>query len=96
MRLDSLRIAEPCHQDWDAMAGDARARHCEHCDLQVVDLSELRRDEAEARLARGGPGGRLCVRYTRDADGEIVTRTTRERRIVDLLRRLAADREQAP
>lgn len=90
MRLSTLRIAEPCHADWGAMSGDARARHCEHCRLQVIDLSELSRAEAEDLLARGGPGGRLCVRYTQDAAGEVLTRTTRHERLVDLLQRLAA------
>lgn len=76
MRLSTLRVAEPCHADWDAMSGDARSRHCEHCQLSVTDLSALTRGEAEALLARGGPDGRVCVRFTRDAAGRIVTRTT--------------------
>ena len=92
MRLSSLRIAEPCHADWGAMSGDARSRHCEHCRLQVINLSELSRAEAEQVLARGDPDGRLCVRYMQDADGEVVTRTTRETQLVGLLRRLAAQK----
>lgn len=89
MRLSRLRIAEPCHADWAAMSGDARTRHCEHCRLQVIDLSELSRGEAEDVLASGGPGGRLCVRYTQDAAGAVVTRTTRQEQLVGLLQRLA-------
>lgn len=95
MRLRSLRIAEPCHADWDAMSGDARTRHCERCRLQVIDLSELSRGEAEQALARGGPDGRLCVRYTQDAAGEVVTRTTRQEQLVGLLQRLAAQKAGA-
>jgi hypothetical protein len=89
MRLSRLRIAEPCHADWAAMSGDARTRHCEHCRLQVIDLSELSRGEAEDVLVSGGPGGRLCVRYTQDAAGAVVTRTTRQEQLVGLLQRLA-------
>ena len=96
MRLSTLRVAEPCHADWDAMSGDSRARHCERCRLQVIDLSELSRAEAEHVLVRGGPGGRLCVRYTQDAAGEVVTRTTRQARLVGLLQRLAAQKAGAP
>ena len=77
------------------MSGDARARHCEHCRLQVTDLSELTRAEAEDLLARGGPGGRLCVRYTQDAAGEVVTRTTRQERLIGLLQRLAVEKGAA-
>lgn len=95
MSLRSLRIAEPCHADWEAMTGDARSRHCEHCRLQVIDLSELSRVEAEQVLARGGPDGRLCVRYTQDAAGEVVTRTSRQTELLGLLQRLAARREGA-
>ncbi len=95
MRLSSLRIAEPCHADWGAMAGDARARHCEECRLQVIDLSELTRAEAEDLLARGGPGGRLCVRYTQDAAGAVVTRQARQERLLGLLQRLAAEKAGA-
>lgn len=96
MRLSTLRVAEPCHADWDAMSGDARSRHCERCRLHVIDLSELTRDEAEDVLARGGPDGRLCVRYTRDAAGEIVTRTDRHAQLVGLLRLLAGQKASAP
>lgn len=96
MRLSTLRVAEPCHADWDAMSGDSRARHCERCRLQVIDLSELSRAEAERVLERGGPGGRLCVRYTQDAAGEVITRTTRQARLVGLLQRLAAQKAGAP
>lgn len=88
-RLSTLRVAEPCHEDWDAMTGDARRRHCDHCRLHVTDLSELTTAEAEDLLARGGPDGRLCVRYTRDPDGRIVNRTTRHAQLVGLLRLLA-------
>lgn len=89
MRLDTLRVATPCHEDWHAMTGDARARHCERCELHVRDLSELTRAEAEELLARRTPGGRLCVRYTLDERGAVVTRTSQQERLVGLLRSLA-------
>jgi hypothetical protein len=78
-------IAEPCHEDWDAMTGDLRERHCARCELRVVDLSELRRDAAAELLRRDG---RRCVRFTR-ADGRLVTRSDREARLLGLLRVLA-------
>jgi hypothetical protein len=90
MSLETLRIAEPCHADWAAMNGDQRSRHCGSCDLQVTDLTQLTRHEAETLLATRTPGGRVCVRYTVDATGNIVTRTTQHQRLVDLLRSLTA------
>lgn len=85
MRLESLRVAEPCHEAWESMTGDARARHCERCDLQVFDLSQRTRAEAESLLSERTPGGRLCVRYTIDARGAVVTRTSERERLVALL-----------
>lgn len=88
MNLDTIRVAEPCREDWDAMTGDARARHCERCDLHVTDLSALTRAEAEDLLSRRTPGGRLCVRYALDARGAVVTRTSERERLLALLRAL--------
>lgn len=85
MVLESLRVAEPCHADWDAMDGDLRSRHCASCDLRVTDLSQLTRVEAETLLTTRTPGGRVCVRYTVGADGQVVTRTTQQQRLVDVL-----------
>lgn len=88
--LSALRVSEPCHAEWAAMDGDLRSRHCAACDLHVTDLSQLTRAEAEALLTTRTPGGRVCVRYTVDAAGQVVTRTTQQQRLVDLLGTLAA------
>lgn len=94
MPLATLRIAEPCHADWTAMTGDQRSRHCAACDLHVTDLTQLTRAEAEALLATRTPGGRVCVRFTVDAAGQVVTRTTHQQRLVDVLHTLAARRSR--
>lgn len=86
MSLTGLRVAEPCHADWAAMDGDSRSRHCAACDLTVTDLTQLTEADAEALLGRGG---RVCVRYTLDAAGRVVTRTSQQVRLVTLLRGLA-------
>lgn len=70
--LDALRIATPCTASWDAMAGDARKRFCGQCRLNVYDVSELTRGEAETLLRKGE--GRFCLRLHRRADGRIVTK----------------------
>lgn len=89
MSLETLRVAEPCHADWDAMDGDDRSRHCAACDLRVTDLTQATRAEAEALLATRSRGGRVCVRYRVDADGRIVTRTGQQERLIAVLRTLA-------
>ncbi|HET9993348.1 MAG TPA: hypothetical protein VFQ65_32655 [Kofleriaceae bacterium] len=69
--LDNIRVASPCTADWKQMTGDERARHCNKCDKQVFDLSEMTRAEAEALIIE--KNGKLCARYYRRADGTILT-----------------------
>jgi hypothetical protein len=69
--LDELRVAEPCVKSWRAMRGDDQVRHCDHCDQQVFDLSQLTREEAQNLLQRND--GKLCVKFLRRRDGSIVT-----------------------
>lgn len=92
MTLATLRIAEPCPEDWDAMSGDERARFCARCHLSVTNLAELRRAEAEALLSQRSSDHRVCVRITRDAAQNVITRTTQEARFLAALRVLAERR----
>ena len=69
--LDNVRVAAPCNVDWDTMYGNERVRFCDQCQLNVYNLSEMTKGEAE-RLV-GGAEGRLCVRYYRRRDGSILT-----------------------
>jgi hypothetical protein len=71
--LDHLRIAAPCSADWDQMFSfeDKRVRFCSQCNLNVYNLSDMSRQEAEALITK--TEGRLCVRFYRRADGSILT-----------------------
>jgi len=69
--LDHVRVAAPCSADWDSMFGDDRVRFCGQCKLNVYNLSEMRR--AEAELLVGRAEGRVCVRYFQRRDGSIIT-----------------------
>lgn len=69
--LDSVRIAAPCPADWDSMYGNERLRFCEQCQLNVYNLSNMSRAEAEKLI--GQTEGRLCVRYYKRRDGSIIT-----------------------
>jgi hypothetical protein len=53
------------------MRGDDRVRHCGECRLNVYNLSEMTRQEAEDFLHEAT--GRVCVRFYRRADGTILT-----------------------
>lgn len=70
--LNNLRVASPCSQDWETMRGDDRKRFCHECKLNVYNISEMTRNEAERFLQNSE--GRLCVRYFQRADGTILTK----------------------
>jgi hypothetical protein len=71
-RLERMGVSSPCSADWGAMHGDERVRRCAQCELDVFNLSELTRAEAQA-LVRARDG-RLCVRFFRREDGTVVTK----------------------
>jgi hypothetical protein len=54
------------------MHGDNRVRFCDQCQLNVYNLSELSRVEAERLIA--ATEGRLCARFYRRADGTVLTK----------------------
>jgi hypothetical protein len=70
--LDNIRIASPCSADWNQMYGNDRKRFCGDCRLNVYNLSDMTRDEAESFLMASE--GRVCVRFFRRADGTVLTR----------------------
>jgi hypothetical protein len=74
--LDHVRIATPCKADWDNMLGNERVRFCGQCSLNVYNLSEMTKSDAELLVAR--TEGRLCVRFYRRTDGSILARNCPE------------------
>jgi hypothetical protein len=70
--LSEIRVASPCTASWDEMRGDDRTRFCEQCRLNVYNLSEMSRREAEALVRE--TEGRLCVRFYARRDGTMLTR----------------------
>ena len=70
--LDRLRVASPCSVGWERMVGDDRVRFCNQCNLNVYNISEMTRKQAEALIAT--TEGRLCARLYRRTDGTILTR----------------------
>ncbi len=70
--LDNIRIASPCSANWEGMFGSDRKRFCGDCKLNVYNLSDMTRHEAENLILSSE--GRLCVRFFRRADGTILTK----------------------
>lgn len=68
--LPNIRVATPCHADWNQMVGDDRVRHCASCDKDVFNLSSMTRDQAEALVL--AKAGNLCARYYQRKDGTIL------------------------
>jgi hypothetical protein len=71
--LHRLAVSSPCSQDWDSMAGNDRVRFCEHCSLHVHNISQMTR--AEALRVVENSHGRICIRYHRDPNGEVITKS---------------------
>jgi len=40
-----LHIAEPCHEDWNAMIPNDQGRHCDHCCKTVIDFTSWEADD---------------------------------------------------
>lgn len=70
--LNNVRVASPCSADWNSMYGDERKRFCPECKMNVYNLSDMTRPEAESLLFNWE--GRLCVRFFRRADGTVLTK----------------------
>src|SRR4028118_735019 len=70
--LNNIKVASPCHVDWNTMIGNERQRFCGECKLNVYNLSGMTKAEAENLLLNSE--GRLCVRYFKRADGTVLTK----------------------
>jgi hypothetical protein len=69
--LRQVRVASPCKERWDDMAGDGHVRFCGRCEKNVYDLSALTASQAEALLQERGES--KCVRFYRRTDGTVLT-----------------------
>ena len=70
--LDLIQIASPCPAAWDEMTGDEKVRFCKLCKLNVYNVSEMSREEAESFVTQRE--GRTCVKFFRRADGTVLTK----------------------
>lgn len=70
--INKLRVASPCSVGWETMSGDERSRHCNSCQLNVYNISDMTRTEAENLITKRE--GRLCIRLYKRADGTVLTK----------------------
>lgn len=71
MNKRSVTIHAPCNAPWSRMIGDRKQRFCVPCSLDVRNLSAMTRREAERVIASSGSSGRVCVRASLDARGNV-------------------------
>ena len=62
--LSQIRIASPCHADWDEMTGDDHVRFCGHCEKNVYNLSALTSEQAFSLIRKRRDG---CARVSSNA-----------------------------
>jgi hypothetical protein len=73
----AIRIPKPCSESWEAMAGDARVRHCGECGRDVRNLAAMTPAEIDAMLA--APGPLPCMRLVQYEDGSLLTARVEQR-----------------
>lgn len=69
--LDSIDVKMPCNESWEEMTGNAEVRFCSHCAKDVHNISAMTRAKA-AKLIKDS-NGKLCVRYAKNSNGELIT-----------------------
>ncbi len=67
-----LKVASPCPAKWDDMKGDDAVRHCDSCDKDVFQISNMSTEQVEEFLL-SRKGFRTCVRFFQRADGTLLT-----------------------
>jgi hypothetical protein len=80
MTEQTMLFPEPCHEDWERMIPDGRARFCESCSKPVHDLTDYTPEEADHLLT--GSATPACVRASILPDGKVLTRPSRTGRIL--------------
>lgn len=86
VNLDDVAIAAPCRIDWNDMVGTDQIRLCGQCNLNVYNISEMTRKEAEDLLT-SHKGSHFCLKIFRRSDGTILTKDCSVgRRILDRAR----------
>lgn len=71
--LRQIRVAKPCHENWDSMSGEEQSKFCGQCQKSVHNLSEMTPKEAKDLLLNEE---KPCIRYIPDANGAPIYKGT--------------------
>jgi hypothetical protein len=80
MSKQVILFPEPCHEDWNRMRPEGRAKFCESCSKHVHDLTNYTPEEAEHLLSESETPA--CVRASILPDGQVLTRPSLAGRIL--------------
>ncbi len=72
MQSVNISIAEPCHENWDAMLEAEKGRFCLSCQKQVVDFSNM--TDSEVIKFLGSNTGSTCGRFMPDQLDRTITK----------------------
>lgn len=70
--IQKIRVASPCHVEWESMSGDLRKRLCAQCGIDVYNINGMTSNEVRELIHN--QDGRLCIRLLRRADGTVITK----------------------
>lgn len=62
-KIITIRIPEPCHENWAIMTLTEKGRHCLACEKEVVDFTSQTREQLY-KSVQGGDN--MCGRFRRD------------------------------
>jgi len=71
MKREELKIASPCHENFDDMQGSGAKRFCDSCSKHVTNLSDMTKIDAD-KFLKESAGSSVCVRYQVNGSGEVV------------------------
>jgi hypothetical protein len=71
MKREELKIASPCHENFDNMQGAGAKRFCDSCSKHVTNLSDMTKNDAD-KFLKESAGTSVCVRYQVNRTGEVV------------------------
>ncbi|MCH2235145.1 MAG: T9SS type A sorting domain-containing protein [Crocinitomicaceae bacterium] len=63
--MHTVKIPEPCHENWNEMTPTQKGAFCQKCAIDVVDFSKMSNEEVKRTLSEK-KGQHLCGRFEND------------------------------